>query len=205
MALEPGDLQDVILDRSDVVARRTVGDVEGVVVPLIRDLVDEAVADNELAYLLRNGGDSIDVAFQCAPVAAGGGEESIDRGGEALHPCGGVGVVRPGLLVERHSGELIGDRLIVLVTPGHIEPVMAPVVGVDIENGPGDHARQHGEVDLIPVEAVGLEETGEEVSRYVDARGASKRLGVFESDGLDESALPSALTQIGRASCRERV
>ena len=79
---------------------------------------------------------------------------------------------------------------IVLVMPGHIEPVMAPVVGVDIEDGPGDHARQHGEVDLIPVEAVGLEETGEEVSRYVDARGASKRLGVFESDGLDESALP---------------
>ena len=73
-------------------------------------------------------------------------------------------MVRPGLPVERQSGELIGDRLIVLVTPGHIEPVMAPVVGVDIEDGPGDHARQHGEVDLIPVESIVLEKTGEEVS-----------------------------------------
>ena len=76
------------------------------------------------------------------------------------------------------------------MTPGHIDPVLAPVVRIDVEGGPGDHARQHGEVDLIPVESIVLEKTGEEVSRYVNARGAPKSLGVFESDGLDESALP---------------
>ena len=151
------------MDCFDVVARRTVGDMESVVVPLIRDLVEEAVTGNEFAYVLRNV-DFINVVFQCIFVAAGGGEESIDRGGEALRPHGGLEAVRPGLPVERHSGELIGDRLIVLVTSGHIDAALTPVIRIDIEDGSGDHARQHGEVDLVPVESIGLKKKGEEIS-----------------------------------------